>query len=154
VPGLRVSGNCGQPGAWLLQRSRSGSKIDDMPRRARHRVHMMILVISCLLFQQVAVAAYLCPVEQGAAVPAAVAPCADMPMDVATDVPALCVKHCDPDRYLVTDGGKLTVPPLAVSPPEFAPALAHAASRLAVRADVPLVRSGPPPRLRFCSLLI
>lgn len=130
-----------------------------MPRRARHRVHMMILVIACLLFQQVAVAAYLCPVEQGAvvppaAVPATVAPCADMTMDVATEAPALCVKHCDPDHYLAADAGKLTVPPLAVPPPEFAPALAHAASRLALRADVPVARSDPPPRLRYCSLLI
>lgn len=125
-----------------------------MPRRTRHRVHMMILVIACLLFQQVAVAAYLCPVEQGAAVPAAVAPCADMAMDVAIDAPVLCDKHCDPEHYLATDGGKLSVPPLTVPPPEFAPVLAHAASRLAVRADVPFARSDPPPRLRFCSLLI
>lgn len=125
-----------------------------MPRRARHRLQMMILVIACLLFQQVAVAAYLCPVEQRAAVPAVVEPCADMAMDVATDAPALCAKHCDPDHYLATDAGKLTVPSLAEPPPEFAPALAHAASRLAVRADVPVARSDPPVRLRFCSLLI
>lgn len=138
----------------MLQRIPSGSNIDAMPRRARHRIHMAILVIACLLFQQVAVAAYLCPVEQGAAVPAAVEPCADMAMDAATDVPALCVKHCDPDRYLATDGGKLSVPPLAVPPPVFAPVLAQATSRLAVWVEVPVARSDPPPRLRFCSLLI
>jgi hypothetical protein len=125
-----------------------------MPRRARHRVHTMILVIASLLFQQVAVAAYLCPVGQGAAVPAAATPCAEMAMDVATDTPALCAKHCDPDHYLASDGGKLSVPPLALPPPEFAPAPARAASRLAMRTQVPVVRSDPPPRLRFCSLLI
>jgi hypothetical protein len=132
--------------------------IDAMPRRARRRLHLTILVVVCLLFQQLAVAAYLCPAERAAAMPAAPAGCADMQMDVSDhgsdDVPALCAKHCDPDRYLANDGGKLSVPPIALPPPPFAPMPAHDAAHRPALAGVAPVRPDPPPRLRFCSLLI
>lgn len=114
----------------------------------------MLLVILCLLFQQVALAAYACPLEQMPSETAAMAErCAEMSMGAAQDNPALCAKHCAPDPSTAADQAKLSVPALALPPPEFAPVLI-AATQATVQADTPIRRSDPPPRLRFCSLLI
>ena len=64
-----------------------------MPRTARHRLRIGLTVILCLLFQQVAIAAYACPVSLPAEPPAVAEECADMGMDAATEVPALCAQH-------------------------------------------------------------
>lgn len=126
-----------------------------MTRRASHRLRIALLVLFCMLFQQAALAAYLCPIEQVPARMSAVeGHCAGMDMAQARTNPALCDKHCHPDHQIVTDAAGLSVPALAMPPPAFAPVLAQANSRVALRADVPIARSDPPPRLRYCSLLI
>ncbi|WP_244858568.1 MULTISPECIES: hypothetical protein [Lysobacteraceae] len=126
-----------------------------MTRRARHRLRIALLAIVCLLFQQAALAAYLCPIEQMPAGMAAMAGhCAEMGMDLARDNPALCDKHCNPEHSVVVDTVKLSVPPLALPAPMLVPLVLQSTSRVAVQADVPIARSDPPPRLRFCSLLI
>jgi len=126
-----------------------------MIRRSRHRLKLALLVILCLLFQQAALAAYLCPLEQMPAETAAMtAHCAEMGMEQARDNPALCEKHCNPEHSVAADAVKLSVPSLALPPPMLAPVVLQSVARVAAHAYVPIARSDPPPRLRFCSLLI
>ena len=126
-----------------------------MIRRSRHRLKLALVVILCLLFQQAALAAYLCPLEQMPAETAAMtAHCAEMGMEQARDNPALCEKHCNPEHSVAADAVKLSVPSLALPPPMLAPVVLQSVARVAAHAYVPIARSDPPPRLRFCSLLI
>ena len=123
-----------------------------MTRRTRQRLRIALAVIFCLLLQQVAMAAYLCPLEQ-APTQSAASPCASMGMSHAKTDPALCQKHCAPD--FTTAAGHFTpsVPALALPPLQFA-LLAAPTTHAIVEADAPLSGADPPPRLRFCSLLI
>lgn len=126
-----------------------------MLRRTRHRLRIALLALFCLLFQQAALASYLCPVEQMPAQTSAMAEhCADMGMAQTKTDPALCDKHCHPDHQLAPDSAKLSVPPLALPPAAFGPVFVQVASRVATPVEVPIARSDPPPRLRYCSLLI
>jgi len=126
-----------------------------MSRRARQHLRTAFAVIFCLLFQQVALAAYACPLEQMPPEMAAMAEhCAEMGMQQAHDNPALCTKHCAPDQSTAADHVKLSVPALMLSPLAFAPVLVTPVTHVTVQADVPIARSDPPPRLRYCSLLI
>ena len=119
-----------------------------MTRRHRHRLRIVLLTIFCLLFQQAALAAYLCPVEQVPAYKSAMSGhCAQMDMAQVPTNPALCDKHCNPDHQLVTDAASLSVP-------AFAPVLVETGSHVVLCDEVPIARSDPPARLRYCSLLI
>jgi hypothetical protein len=70
-----------------------------------------------------------------------------------SESPALCEKHCTPDQTLLADTVALGVPAMAL-PPAFEIVL-HAPTMVAAQYDeVPIRRSDPPPRLRYCSLLI
>jgi hypothetical protein len=125
-----------------------------MNRQTRQRVKIL-LVIFCLLFQQVALAAYLCPLERvGAPTSAMVEHCAEMGMQQDPGNPALCQKHCAPDVLVVADHASPTVPALALAPPMHGLVLAQPISHVTVQAEVLFAPSGPPPRLRFCSLLL
>lgn len=126
-----------------------------MTRRTRHRLRIALLATFCLLCQQAALAAYLCPVGQMPAEMVAMAEhCAEQGVPQARDNPALCAKHCNPDHSVAADAGKLSVPPLALPALVFVPVYLQPVSHAAISADVPIARSDPPPRLRFCSLLI
>jgi hypothetical protein len=125
-----------------------------MIRRSRHRLKVALLVILCLLFQQAALAAYLCPIDQVHATPAVMAAnCAEMDMTQAPDHTVLCDKHCNPDRVLAADVASVSVPPLALSPIALLTADVQLACGL-LQDEPAIARSDPPPRLRFCSLLI
>ena len=126
-----------------------------MSRRVRHRVKILTLIF-CLLFQQVAVAAYACELAAPPpAPPVTTGHCAEMDMapTAAPATPALCEKHCAPDLSLLTDTAALSVPALAL-PPAFELSFQVPALQVAHHEDVPISRSDPPPRLRYCSLLI
>ena len=126
-----------------------------MPRRIRHRLQIAVVAIVCLLFQQAALAAYLCPMEQMPVETTAKAEhCARMGMAQQQDNPALCQKHCNPDHSFAPDTVKLSVPPLALPALILAPVYVQPVSHVAIQTDVAIARSDPPPRLRFCSLLI
>lgn len=126
-----------------------------MTRRARHRLRIAFIAIVCLLFQQAALAGYLCPMEQMPAEVTAMAEhCAEMGMEQVRDNPGLCEKHCNPDHSVAPDAVKLSVPPLALPAMTMVPVFVQPVSHTALQADVPIARSDPPPRLRFCSLLI
>lgn len=126
-----------------------------MLRRSRHRLRIALVVILGLLFQQVAMAAHACTLPNMPVDPVAMAEdCADMGIELVQEVPALCAEHCSPDRAVASDHVAPGVPPLALPPPEFAPVLMPSVAHVALVAGVPLRRSDPPPRLRYCSLLI
>lgn len=113
------------------------------------------MAIMSLLFQQAALAAYLCPIEQAPSQVTAVAEhCAGMDMTQARTNPGLCDKHCHPDHQLPSDSAKLAVPPLALPAKPFEPVLAQAGHGPRLPVEVAIARSDPPPRLRYCSLLI
>ena len=121
-------------------------------RQRRFVARGAFILLLSLLFQQAALAAYLCPVEQGPAPAAmAMAHCEEMPPAASTP---LCTKHCNPDTSTTPDVRVGQVPALLLPPLRFvAPELRVARDSRAC-ASVPLVRSDPPPTLRFCSLLI
>ncbi len=122
--------------------------------RRRSRIRIAVAVIVCLLFQQAAMAAYACTMTRMPAAAATMAEdCADMGMDMPRESAALCAKHCSPDRSVAADHAVLGVPALAL-PAAFALVLATPAAREAPTQDVSIERSDPPPRLRYCSLLI
>lgn len=126
-----------------------------MPRRARLRLRIALGLVLCLLFQQVAMAAYACTRADMPPEPAAmVEDCADMGMPVAPEVPAVCAEHCTPDLPVVPDGSALHVPPLALAPVAFADMAMPGLVQAGLRAEAPFDPSDPPPRLRYCSLLI
>ncbi len=126
-----------------------------MTRRARHRLRTSLFAILCLLFQQAALAAYLCPVQQMPVQMEAMSDhCAGMGMEQAKTNPALCDKHCNPDHQLATDAAQLSVPPVALAALAFEPVLELPADKADTSAEIPIARSDPPPRLRYCSLLI
>jgi len=126
-----------------------------MTRHARQRLRTSLFAVLCLLFQQAAVAAYLCPVQQMPAQMEAMADhCAGMGMTQAETNPALCDKHCNPDHQLASDTTQLSVPPMALAARAFEPVLELSASESVAPFEVPVTRSDPPPRLRYCSLLI
>ena len=127
-----------------------------MLRHGRHRFRVILLVILCLLFQQVAMAAYACSAERISVHAAAMAKdCAGMGAAHTQDNPVLCEKHCSPDRTLLTDHASLGVPALALAPIVFDPVLSQSGSEIALLAThVSVDAFDPPPRLRFCSFLI
>lgn len=125
-----------------------------MRLRIRHRFRIAVAVVLCLLFQQAAMVAYACPLQEMPPDPAVMAEhCAEMGMQRAQDNPALCEKHCDPDVLVGADQVKLSVPALIAPAPFVAAELAPLAHCDLYPATT-VARYQPPPRLRFCSLLI
>ena len=152
--GWRLPASIAGPVESFRQRP-ARSKLNTMTRHTRHRLRIAFVVTLCLLFQQVALAAYACPLEQMPPETAAmVEHCAEMGMQQAQDNPILCAKHCAPDHSTAADHVKLAVPALDLPPLAFPPVLATSGNCVAVRAETPIERSDPPPRLRYCSLLI
>jgi len=123
--------------------------------RSRHRFVVALIVIGSLLFQQVAVAAYACdPVTRGST-PVATSHCEHTKNVLEPAKPSpLCEKHCRPDQSVLTDTAALGVPALALPPMVFMLVVHEPAAPLTHGESVPLTRSDPPPRLRYCSLLI
>ena len=122
----------------------------------RRRSLLGALLIASLLFQQVAMAAIACARAEAPPppMPPGMEHCAQMDMaPVQAESPALCEKHCVPDLSLLTDTAALSVPTLAM-PPAFSLVLESPVSHVALQVEVPISRSDPPPRLRYCSLLI
>lgn len=126
-----------------------------MRLESRRRLRVIAIVLS-LLFQQVAMAAYACALSAMPADPVVmVEDCSAMGMERAQESPALCAKHCAPDQAIVLDHAAPSVPPLAL-PASFAllwPA-AQADPHPVCAPRVAIDRSDPPPRLRYCSLLL
>jgi len=124
-----------------------------MLHRTRHRIVVSLLVIASLLFQQVAVAAFACDAAPHHPSPAPVSHCEQDHQAGSPAKSPLCEKHCAPDSTVLTDSAP-GVQALALPPVLFSLVVHEPSTPLAQANDVSLIRSDPPPRLRYCSLLI
>jgi hypothetical protein len=116
----------------------------------------------CLLFQQLAMAAYVCTLPTQQATMAMTGACADMAMSApashgpsAHAVDPRCTEHCADHTSAVPDARVPTLPPLLL--PADWPALSVTMTDRPERVTLPdasLLRPDPPPSLRFCTLLI
>jgi hypothetical protein len=132
-----------------------GRRIRAMPRSRSKRLTIALLAILCLLLQQAALAAYLCPIDTGRlAVTTMMGDCAAMHQSHEVNDAGLCVKHCHPERASAADAARLAVPPLALPPVVFPVTTIQSATRAIRSGEVAIARSDPPPRLQYCSLLI
>ena len=128
-----------------------------MPMRLRRhlRIRLLLVALACLLSQQAAMAAHACMATRAPAQPVPMAQhCASQPTDEMPDTASLCIKHCTPDE--ATSGGPagLSVPALLLPPVRFEVMAPVAGTGLFAWREVPLARSDPPLRLRYCTLLI
>lgn len=119
------------------------------------RLRVGWLTLVALLFQQIALAAYVCPVSEGlAAASMSMADCDDMVM-VDPEAPGLCHKHCVGEHATSPDVKAPLVP--ALTTPQAWFGLIEVLSppaKAKLYNDVPRCRSDPPLAHRFCSLQI
>lgn len=112
-----------------------------------------LLATFCLLFQQTAVAATACLMDASPSVSGAMAEhCAGM--DMATHAPALCRAHCAPDPGLKPVSQSPAPDFIQLPTPHFDLLATFPLPEPDVPAIRPVHRSDPPPRLRYCRLLI
>ncbi|MFC4764671.1 hypothetical protein [Dyella koreensis] len=127
----------------------------------RHRALWIGLVMFCLLFQQLAMAAYVCTLPVNPADVVMTGDCAAMGMTEANQPAAhqsqdpRCTEHCADHTVSSHDARLPMVPPLLLpaASPVMPGTIALAPERRALP-DPTLQRPDPPPTLRFCSLLI
>jgi hypothetical protein len=119
-----------------------------LPRR--HRRWIALLALLALLFQQVAMAAYFCPVETAAKVAAADLA---MPCHQDTEDPR-CAEHCNPHQQVSADLGPLTVPMAAILPAMAWLVSADPRSTVSLPPTLRANERGPPLAIQFCTLLI
>ncbi|HET6603608.1 MAG TPA: hypothetical protein VFG21_05240 [Xanthomonadaceae bacterium] len=110
---------------------------------------LSLFLLGALCWQQLALAAYLCP--QLAPEPPALAGCHDPAPDTPADA-TLCDAHCTTPHDRAQAAEPISVPALPSPELRLLPALQAVAAL-----PVPSARQpgcDPPPRLRFCTLLI
>ncbi|MFZ0870530.1 MAG: hypothetical protein WAM90_07355 [Rhodanobacter sp.] len=129
----------------------------------RRRVLWTGIVLFCLLFQQLAMAAYACTLPTAATNVVMTGDCAATGMSSKAKPPTphhqstdpRCTEHCSGNTASAHDANLPTVPPLllASASPTLLGTLAQASDQVALP-NTALHRPDPPPTLRFCSLLI
>lgn len=120
------------------------------------------MVLFCLLFQQLAMAAYVCTLSTMPTPTVMTGDCAAMGMkpmakaSLAHQSPdPRCTEHCAGNATSSHDVRLPMVPPLSL--PSASPDLLGTIVRAPEQVVLPnpaLLRPDPPPMLRFCSLLI
>ena len=121
-----------------------------MLRRPRHRRLTVWLAVFALLFQQLAMAAYVCAKEAPAVSSVAAPECHE---DVETDL-ARCHEHCNPTNAVAEHAAPLTVPAALIGAADLpVPKPLHAAHGFRHAPRHPWA-TAPPLNLRFCSLQI
>ena len=115
-------------------------------RKYSIRLWLGVLVTLCLLVNQWAVAAYVCPTNP---VPV---PCQQ---HADAKQPGLCHQHCNPVPLSSVDGKAPTVPPALVPPlPPSTLVVALADRSAVVSPAIEAAPGAPPPIIRFCRYLI
>ena len=127
-----------------------------MRLRRRHRRWIALVALLGLLFQQVAMAAYVCPAEmqRAMAVSQGDPPCHQT--EVESGDRARCEAHCHPQRSTLDVPTTATTVPAAILD-GWVVAFAEPSCMLPARYSSSASQSdahGPPIRTRFCSLLI
>jgi len=129
----------------------------------RRRVLWSGIVLFCLLFQQLAMAAYACTLPTAPTNVVMTGDCAGMDMGSTAKAPAShrvstdprCAQHCAGNTVSTHEASLPTVPPLLLA--SVSPTLLDTIAQASDQAALPntaLHRPDPPPTLRFCSLLI
>ncbi|WP_447737836.1 hypothetical protein [Rhodanobacter soli] len=129
----------------------------------RRRVLWTGVVLFCLLFQQLAMAAYACTLPTAPTNVVMTGDCAGMSMSPTTKAPVShhentdprCAQHCASNTVSTHEASLPTVPPLLLA--SISPTLLDNIAQASDQAALPntaLHRPDPPPTLRFCSLLI
>lgn len=126
----------------------------------RRRTLWVWAVLFCLLFQQLAMASYVCTPPTIPAHAALTGECAAMRTGSkvssahvhATSDPR-CDEHCSNNVTSSQDAHALTVPPVLL-PSQSPVLLGTSAPALRALPSISKYRSDPPPMLRFCTLLI
>ncbi len=129
----------------------------------RRRVLWTGIVLFCLLFQQLAMAAYACTSLTAPTNIVMTGDCADMGSSSTTITPAAhhvnadprCAEHCAGNAMSAHDASLPTIPPLLLA--SLSPALLGTSAQAPHQVALPnmaLHRPEPPPTLRFCTLLI
>lgn len=119
----------------------------------RHRLLCIGLALFCLLFQQVAMAAYACAADAGGSMLTR-GDCAQMHDTPGHAKDPRCNEHCA-DR--AASSSTAQVPSLPASILAMPPVLEGSIARAPEHQPLPdptFLRPDPPPTLRFCSLLI
>lgn len=127
----------------------------------RRRALLAGVVIFCLLFQQLAMAAYVCTLPVKPVVAGLMEHCAEMGMGSGAKAPThaspdpRCDEHCASHASATPDARVPAVPPLMLPPesPAVLGTIVHAPDQ-ATLPDAALFPPDPPSTLRFCSLLI
>jgi len=126
-----------------------------MPFRPRHRRWIALIALLGLLFQQVAMAAYICPLNFSESQVVAEMNMPGCEQAVTTDK-ALCQSHCHPQAASSDHGVEPTVPAAILPPTTWVRAAAW--QPLSFNADIACevtARAAAPPRtIRFCSFQI
>ena len=124
-------------------------------RRHRHRRCIALIALLGLLFQQLAMAAYVCPVESQAVVVAAASNMTPCDKSGAPDQ-ARCHQHCHPLTQSSDHGSTPTVPPALLPPTTWLRAASwvqydwHAG----VACDVVARATAPPLTIQHCTFQI
>lgn len=126
-----------------------------MSRSIRQRSITVFLLIASLLFQQFAMAAYACTMS-GLPTDAVVMAedCPAMASNQGQVPDAVCQKHCAPDPTSPTTQPVPTVPALGLPPVSFILTTSEGFGHSGFLSDIAVARSHPPPRVRYCRLLI
>lgn len=127
-----------------------------MMLRSKHRrLTVALALIACLLFQQVAMAAYACTMVRMPPDPVAMAQdCDAMSTGQARDSTAVCQKHCTPEPASASSHATPAIPALSLPAVVHALVLVDGRAPISLATDVSVTRSDPPPRVRYCRLLI
>jgi hypothetical protein len=129
----------------------------------RRRVLWTGIVLFCLLFQQLAMAAYVCTLATAPADIVMTGDCAGMDEGSAAPVTAndastdpRCAQHCGGHTLSAHDASPPTVPALVLDGalPTLLATAAHVSQHPVTLPNTALHRPDRPPTLRFCSLLI
>ncbi len=117
------------------------------------RIALALLTTFCLLFQQVAVATSACFMDSA---PMSALSMSDhcVGMDMAKHSPMLCKSHCAPDLTVVPVYKWPPVHFVAMLPPPLDLLFVQDLPDSGMPVITPVHRSDPPPRLRYCRLLI
>lgn len=128
----------------------------------RRRLLWVSVTLFCLLFQQLAMAAYVCTLPSSTTgtthAVASMEDCAAMSRGASTPYPASdprCAEHCASHVPATPDARSPAVPPLLL--PSDVAVVTQAIMPAPARTTLPdpaLYPPDPPPTLRFCSLLI
>lgn len=140
-----------------------------MTRSRRQRSVIVFLLTACLLLQQLAMSALACtmPLAAGGSASTARSMAMAMPANMSPDchgamapdqsaprADPLCAQHCAPDATSASTASIPVLPALALPPVMHALALSQGPAPSGTWSDVAFARSDPPPRLRYCRLLI